>query len=92
MKVWQKYVKKISEKFNISEDYAEKVYKIINKYDWAVFRSYMADDRDHPEERERAKKEKDEGFAGLNTKLAVDIEKYMHADIEYNIHHMNDGE
>jgi hypothetical protein len=35
------------------------LFQIINKYDWAVFCSYM-DDYDHPEERVQAKKVLDE--------------------------------
>ena len=50
MKRSEVLIQKITKTFNISEATAADIYKIVNDFDWKVFCSYMADDRDHPEE------------------------------------------
>lgn len=50
-------IQMLSKELNEEVSKVEKGFEIINKREWAIFCSYMADDRDHPEERTRAEKD-----------------------------------
>lgn len=92
MKKSEVYIKKLAEKFKISEPTAAMIYKSTNTYDWTVFCSQMGD-YDHPGERVAAK-EKFENemsvFSENFRKNVVDkIVEYMEHDSEYYIHDMD---
>lgn len=72
----------------------ESVFEIINKYDWAVFCSFM-DDYDHPEERRVAEKALHESLKNYGANASV-IFEMLHDDsytakfYNDNFHHMDD--
>ena len=94
MKRYEAYIEKLSKKFELNPEVTGLIYKEIHSYDWKIFRSYMADDRDHPEERDQAKRDllafRDMlGEDGLKVKFD-NIKKFMEDDEEYNIHKMKE--
>lgn len=93
MKKSEAYIEKLSKKFELTTETAGLIYLYINQYDWKVFCSYMADDRDHPEERAQAKKEllafKDKLTDELKTRFD-EIQRFMEEDEGYNIHKMSE--
>lgn len=84
----EEYINKIVRELNVDKDFATKVFTEKNKCDWAVFCSYMADDRDHPEERSEARRKKNIELEGLDKDLVESIESFMDEDEEYNIHNI----
>jgi len=94
MKRYEAYIEKLSKKFELNLEVTELIYKEIHSYNMKVFCSYMADDRDYPEERDRAKRDllsfRDMlGEDGLKVKFD-NIKKFMEDDEEYNIHKMKE--
>ena len=71
---------------------AQSVYEAVNKYDWAVFCSYMAD-YDHPEERAQAGLELDDKLANLKSSGSEKVDELVEfykkdAFYEKHFHHM----
>ena len=91
MKKSEAYIEKIAKEFRLSPATAKVTYDAINKYDMAVFCSYMAD-YDCPGERVAAEKELNK-FKGLYSpefqKVINKVQQFMKDDEEYNIHEMN---
>lgn len=93
MKRSEVLIQKIAKTFNISEATAADIYKIVNDFDWKVFCSYMADDRDHPEERTEARQEliaKRNNYSENFRETFDEIETFIHNWEEYNIHKMDE--
>jgi hypothetical protein len=90
MKKSEAYVNLLAKEFGIPVETAEAIYKAINKFDWKVFCSYMADDRDHPEERKAAREELISVREKYDTELFDKIQAYMSDDNNYSIHHMEE--
>ncbi len=93
MKRSEVLIQKIAKTFNISEATAADIYKIVNDFDWKVFCSYMADDRDHPEERTEARHEliaKRNNYSENFRETFDEIETFIHNWEEYNIHKMDE--
>lgn len=93
MKRSEVLIQKIAKTFNISEATAADIYKIVNTFDWKVFCSYMADDRDHPEERTEARHEllaKRDNYSESFRETFDEIETFIHNWEDYNIHKMDE--
>ncbi len=93
MKRSEVLIQKIAKTFNISEETAADIYKIVNEFDWKVFCSYMADDRDHPEERTEARHEliaKRNNYSEDFRETFDEIETFIHNQEDYNIHKMDE--
>lgn len=72
----------------------ESIFEIINKYDWAVFCSYMGE-YDHPEERYEAKKTLHESLKcyGANASTIFELlhgDSYTSKFYEDRFHYMDD--
>lgn len=92
MKRREVLIQKIAKTFNISEETAADIYKIVNEFDWKVFCSYMGD-YDHPEERTEARQEllaKRNNYSESFRETFDEIETFIHNWEEYNIHKMNE--
>lgn len=91
MKKSEALIQKISEQFRVSPATSKAIYEAVNKYDWECFCSQMGD-YDHPEERTAALK-KLNSFKGCYSphfqKTINEIQAYMEASKEYNIHEMD---
>jgi hypothetical protein len=93
MKKSELYIQKLESQFRCLSPANIKIfYEEINKLDWAVFRSYMAD-QDKPQERVEAE-EKFTKFKNLYSpivqKIIDKIREYMKKDEDYNIHKMDE--
>lgn len=92
MKKSEAYIEKISKNFKISPATAKVIYDAINKYDWACFISYMADDGDRPGERVEAEKALNRvknQYSPEFQKVINAIQESMKTDSDYNIHEMD---
>lgn len=89
MKKSEAYISLLAKEFGIPVETADGIYKAINKFDWEVFCSYMAD-YDHPEERKAAREKLNSIREKYDTELFDKIQDYMSDDNNYSIHHMEE--